>query len=103
IGVSTHDRQQVADAVALGPAYIAYGPVYATTTKAHPDPVQGVAALRAAVAAAGSIPVVAIGGITPTRAAELYATGVTALCAISAVNGAANAARAAQQLRRPEA
>ena len=88
IGVSTHDLGQVLRAVDLAPAYIAYGPVFATTTKANPDPVQGIPALGAAVKAAGSIPVVAIGGITRHAAAQIYATGAASICAISAVNAA---------------
>lgn len=100
IGVSTHDLAQVERAVALAPAYIAYGPVFQTTTKQNPDPVQGLAALRAAVDAAGDIPVVAIGGIAPAHAPALYASGATALCAISSVNGAGDVAAAARQLAR---
>jgi thiamine-phosphate pyrophosphorylase len=101
LGVSTHDLEQVARAMAHGPAYIAYGPVFATTTKLDPDPVQGLGALGEAVAAAGGIPVVAIGGITPELANMLFATGVTALCAISAVNRAPDVAAAARPLCRP--
>jgi thiamine-phosphate diphosphorylase len=86
-GISTHNPVQVAEAVAARPAYIAYGPVFPTSTKQNPDPVQGLAALRAAVELAGDIPVVAIGGVTPAQAAALYETGVASLCAISAVNG----------------
>lgn len=100
IGVSTHDLQQVRAAAALAPAYIAYGPVFATTTKQNPDPVQGIRALRAAVKAAGDIPVVAIGGITPHTAAAVYAARATSICAISAVNAAADVAAAAHALRR---
>ena len=100
IGVSTHDLEQVRRAVALAPAYIAYGPVFATTTKQNPDPVQGISALRAAVQAAGTIPVVAIGGITPASARLVYATRATSICAISAVNGARDVSRAAQAFRR---
>jgi thiamine-phosphate pyrophosphorylase len=99
-GVSTHDLRQVASAVAQRPDYIAYGPVFATTTKQNPDPVQGLAALRAAVAAAGTIPVVAIGGITPGTAREVYATGVASICAISAVNAAPDVAAAARAFAR---
>ena len=86
IGISTHDLGQVRCAVAARPAYIAYGPIFATTTKQDPDPVQGIDALRAAVDAAGGIPVVAIGGIRPSHARDLYATGASCLCAISSVN-----------------
>lgn len=102
LGISTHNPQQVAAALAGAPDYLAYGPVFTTTTKENPDPVQGLAALRAAVAqvraADPALPIVAIGGITPDRAADLYATGVTSLCAISAVNRAPDVALAARAL-----
>jgi thiamine-phosphate pyrophosphorylase len=77
--------------------------VFATTTKSNPDPVQGLDALRAAVAAAGGRPVVAIGGITAAQAqaVEVYRTGAHAICAISAVNGARDPREAARQLARP--
>ncbi len=98
IGVSTHDLDQVRRACEGGADYIGYGPVFATQTKENPDPVQGLAALRAAVREAGTTPVVAIGGITPDRAAALYATGAAALCAISAVTGAVDVTGAARSL-----
>ncbi|MEO8845107.1 MAG: thiamine phosphate synthase [Kofleriaceae bacterium] len=91
IGISTHDLAQVRAAVAGGADYLGYGPVYATRTKANPDPVQGLAALRAAVTAAGPTPIVAIGGIAPGHAREVYAAGAAAICAISAVNDAGDA------------
>lgn len=101
-GISTHNPQQLAAALAGAPAYVAYGPVFTTTTKENPDPVQGLAALRAAVAQVRavdvSLPIVAIGGITPADVGALYATGVTSLCAISAVNGASDVALAARAL-----
>jgi thiamine-phosphate pyrophosphorylase len=100
IGISTHDLEQVQRAVSLAPAYIAYGPVFATSTKQNPDPVQGIAALRAAVRAAGVVPVVAIGGITPAVARQVYAARATSICAISAVNNAPDVAAAGQALRR---
>jgi len=90
IGISTHNPQQVEVAIRARPEYIAYGPVFATSTKQNPDPIQGLDALRAAVALAGDIPVVAIGGVTPAHAPALYAAGIAAICAISSVNGAAD-------------
>jgi thiamine-phosphate pyrophosphorylase len=100
IGVSTHNPQQVQAAVSQRPAYIAYGPVFATTTKRNPDPVQGLEALLEAVslATAADTPVVAIGGITPANAVAVFATGVTAVCAIGAVNGAEDVAAAARAM-----
>lgn len=99
IGVSTHDLEQMHRAVELAPAYIAYGPIFTTTTKENPDPVQGLAALRRAVCAAGTTPVVAIGGITPQVATAIYATRAASICAISAVNSAPDVARAARAFR----
>ena len=99
LGFSTHNPDQVRAAVAAGADYLGFGPVFATTTKANPDPVQGLEGLRAAVAAASGRPVVAIGGITPDRAPELYAAGATALCAISAVNQARDVRDTARQFQ----
>ncbi|HUS31073.1 MAG TPA: thiamine phosphate synthase [Kofleriaceae bacterium] len=100
IGVSTHNLHQVEAAVAQRPDYIAYGPIFETTTKQNPDPVQGLDALRVAVEAAGTSPVVAIGGITPAHAADVYAAGAAAICAISAVNNAADVVAAARAFAR---
>ena len=100
IGISTHDLAQVRAACAGVADYIGFGPVFATRTKANPDPVQGLDGLAAAVRAA-TVPVVAIGGIALDAAAAVYATGVHALCAISAVNDAPDVGRAAQRLRGP--
>jgi thiamine-phosphate pyrophosphorylase len=73
VGVSTHDLDQLARALAHRPAYVAYGPVYPTQSKAAPDPVVGLAGLRAAhaIARGAGVPLVAIGGITAERAAEI--------------------------------
>ncbi len=82
LGISTHDVSQVERAALLGADYLGFGPIYATTTKANPDPVQGISGLRRAVVAARGIPIVAIGGITPRAAPALYAAGAAAVCAI---------------------
>ncbi|CAN5853252.1 thiamine phosphate synthase [soil metagenome] len=100
IGVSTHNIVQVRAAVDGGADYLGYGPVFATTTKENPDPTQGLAALRAAVVAAGKTPVVAIGGVTPAHAVDVYSTGVAAICAISSVNTAGDIAAAGRSLAR---
>src|SRR5580704_11898423 len=73
VGVSTHDLDQLARALAHRPAYVAYGPVYPTASKAITDPVVGLAGLHAAhgLAHAAGIPLVAIGGITLERAPDV--------------------------------
>jgi thiamine-phosphate pyrophosphorylase len=101
IGVSTHNLAQVRAACEAGADYLGFGPVFATTTKHNPDPVQGLDALCAAVAAAAGRPVVAIGGITAAHAGAIYRTGAHAICAIRAVNGARDPRDAARQFARP--
>ena len=87
VGVSTHEASEVAAALGSGacapPDYLAFGPVYPTTSKADAEPVVGIAALAGVVARAGGRPVVGIGGIDLARAAEIGAAG-----ALAAVIGA---------------
>lgn len=84
IGVSTHNIEQVRQACETGADYLGFGPVFATTTKDNPDPVQGIEGLSAAVRAS-TRPIVAIGGITVDQATAVARTGASAICAISAV------------------
>ncbi len=85
IGLSTHTPAQLAGAVHLPVSYVAYGPVFATTTKAHPDPVVGLAgvALAAGVLASSGLPLVAIGGITLATAADVRRAGAASVAVIS--------------------
>lgn len=99
IGISTHDVAQVREACAAGADYLGFGPVFRTTTKERPDPVQGVAGLAAAVIAAAGVPVVAIGGITARDVPDIYRSGAHALCAISAVNATSDPRAAAGQFQ----
>jgi thiamine-phosphate pyrophosphorylase len=73
VGVSTHDPRQLGEALASAPDYVAYGPVFGTTSKSRPDPVVGVAGLAAAAAVcrAHGVPLVAIGGLSGARAFEV--------------------------------
>src|SRR5438067_497718 len=73
LGVSTHSEAQARAAVAGGADYLGFGPCFPTTTKLNPDPVVGLDAL-ARVCALG-VPVVAIGGITVERVAEVARAG----------------------------
>jgi thiamine-phosphate pyrophosphorylase len=103
IGISTHNLAQVRAACEAGADYLGFGPVFATTTKERADPVQGLDALRAAVAEADGRPVVAIGGITAAEAAGVYRTGASAVCAIRAVNEARDPRDTARQFSRSPA
>lgn len=70
IGISTHCEAELREAIALRPDYVAFGPVFDTTSKERPDPVVGVEGLRRAseLARAAGVPLVAIGGIDHLRA-----------------------------------
>ena len=82
LGVSTHNLDQLHDANA-GPAdYVAYGPVFATTSKQQADPVVGLAGIRAARAATRK-PLVAIGGITRANAASVLQAGADSVAVLS--------------------
>ncbi len=85
IGRSTHTPAQLEAALADAVTYVAYGPVFATATKADPDPVVGLDGIRAAAAraAAAGRPLVAIGGITIETARAVTAAGATAVAVIS--------------------
>jgi thiamine-phosphate pyrophosphorylase len=76
VGVSTHSLEQLEAALALRPDYVAFGPVFPTTSKTNPDPVVGVSGLALAYSRsrAAGIPLVAIGGITYERARSIVAT-----------------------------
>jgi thiamine-phosphate pyrophosphorylase len=97
VGVSTHALDQAKTAAAGGADYIGFGPVFATYTKSDADPVVGLVALQEA-AAAVSIPVVAIGGITLDNVAAVARAGASAAAVIAAVDGAPDRTLAGQTI-----
>ena len=99
IGVSCYDRPQSARAAAAGGAdYVAIGSVFASATK--PGAVRASLEHIATARAAGGLPVVAIGGITPANAAEAIAAGADMVAVISAVFDAPDVAAAARDFAR---
>jgi thiamine-phosphate pyrophosphorylase len=78
LGTSCHSVSDAQEAAALGCTYITAGHVYATACK--PDlPPRGIAFLRQ-VCRSVSLPVYAIGGITPAHAEEIRHAGAAGLC-----------------------
>ena len=69
--------------------YIGAGPVWETPSKLDADPAIGLAALREICAATG-IPVVAIGGIDATNAAECIRAGAAGVAVVRAAGEAAS-------------
>lgn len=65
--------------------YIAFGPIFATATKEHPDPVAGLGELERCRDIVGRRPLVAIGGVDTTNVLEVYAAGASSAAVISAI------------------
>ena len=83
IGFSTHNPEQAKLATALPVDYLAFGPIFQTSTKENPDPVAGLIALREVGTIKGSLPLVAIGGITRANAVEVLKAGADAVAVIA--------------------
>src|SRR5207249_2377324 len=64
IGLSTHNLSQVLKAIRLPIDYLAIGPIFSTPTKKDTAPELGLQGLREVRKVVGSLPLVAIGGIT---------------------------------------
>ncbi|ODR96607.1 thiamine-phosphate diphosphorylase [Methyloceanibacter stevinii] len=82
LGISTHSDEELGIALAAGPDYVALGPVYPTLLKKMPWAPQGldrVTAWKAKV----PCPLVAIGGLTPDRAAGVLEAGADTLAVIT--------------------
>lgn len=87
IGYSTHSVEQAAAAAKMPIDYIAIGPIYPTDTKEDTEPVIGIEGIAAVRAAIGSIPLVAIGGISNSRISGVLAAGADSVAMISALYG----------------
>jgi thiamine-phosphate pyrophosphorylase len=82
LGVSTHNFAQVREADGGLADYIAIGPVFATGSKANPDPVVGLDGVRQARALTRK-PLVAIGGITRANCRSVIDAGAESVAVIS--------------------
>jgi thiamine-phosphate pyrophosphorylase len=99
IGASCYDdltrAQQCVDA---GADYLAFGSFYPSTVK--PGAARATPALLREARSRWSLPLVAIGGITPSNAASLLAAGADALAVISALFQVSDTDAAARAFRR---
>ena len=83
VGLSTHDPAQLEAAAGAPVDYLAFGPVFGTTSKDSAYDARGEAALLRAVRAAAPRPLVAIGGMKLERAAEVLGAGAASVAVIS--------------------
>jgi thiamine-phosphate pyrophosphorylase len=82
LGISTHSLDELDNALAAGPDYIALGPIYPTKLKAMPWKPQGLARIgewRSKI----TCPLVAIGGITLERVADVLAAGASSAAVVT--------------------
>jgi thiamine-phosphate pyrophosphorylase len=95
VGASVHSCQEAVDAEGTGAAWVFFGPVYDTPSKRAYGPPQGLLALEQ-VCRAVHLPVIAIGGITPERVADVRQAGAAGVAVISAILAAPSPAVATQ-------
>ncbi|HKS96069.1 MAG TPA: thiamine phosphate synthase [Terriglobia bacterium] len=81
IGISAHTLAQIQEANRSPADYVAFGPIFATSSKERPDAVVGLDGLRRARQATRK-PLVAIGGITLANAAAVIEAGADSVAVI---------------------
>jgi thiamine-phosphate pyrophosphorylase len=84
VGASTHSLEEARAAEEAGADWVIFGPVYDTPSKRRYGAPQGLVALERVTQAVG-VPVIAIGGVTPERVAEVCAAGARGVAVISAI------------------
>jgi thiamine-phosphate diphosphorylase len=98
VGRSTHTKEQLLAARDEDVDYVAFGPVFGTTSKDSEYAKRGLDALAEAVSLASPRPLVAIGGIGADDVAALRKMGASGIAVISVVAGAKNPTAAAKDL-----
>ena len=98
MGRSVHSAEAARRAEAEGADYLVAGPVY--ETRSHPGVEPAGLALIGKIAPAVRVPVLAIGGITTERVAEVVRAGASGVAVISAVLAQREPRAAAEALRR---
>ena len=85
LGLSTHDDEELENALRAKPDYIALGPIFPTTLKSMRFAPQGIAKISEWKKRIGSIPLVAIGGIKLEQAKAIFAAGADSIAVVSDV------------------
>jgi thiamine-phosphate pyrophosphorylase len=88
VGRSTHTTAQLEATRKEDVDYVAFGPVFGTTSKASEYSARGIVALERAVRLAAPRPLVAIGGIEQRHLSDLCKAGVAGFAVISIVASA---------------
>ncbi|MEB2270351.1 thiamine phosphate synthase [Bacillus safensis] len=99
LGVSTHNLDEVKQAMKDGADYVGMGPVYPTETKKDTRSVQGVSLITEVRRHGLQIPIVGIGGITYDNAAPVIQAGADGVSIISAISQSTDPKKAAEELK----
>ncbi|RYG72291.1 thiazole tautomerase TenI [Lentibacillus lipolyticus] len=97
IGCSVHSVKEAANAAEDGADYVTYGHIFESGSKPGVEP-RGLAGLREVVQQT-SIPVVAIGGITPDNTKEVLESGAAGIAVLSGILLAEDPLAAVQRYR----
>jgi len=97
IGVSVSCTAEAVKAAEDGATYIGVGHIFPTFSKDKPSAPLGTAAIRP-IALTAQLPVIAIGGIEQSNAAEVIRAGASGIAVISAVSGSDDPVAAAREL-----
>jgi len=90
LGISTHDEAELERALAAAPDYVALGPIYPTLLKVMPWEPQGLGRIRTWKTRIGTLPLVAIGGLTVARLAGVFAAGADVAAVVTDIVRAAD-------------
>jgi thiamine-phosphate pyrophosphorylase len=99
LGGTARDPERARLLVAEGADYLGVGPAWPTTTKTGLPDALGPAGVGA-VATAVDVPVIAIGGVTAARVADLLAAGAAGVAVVGAVSAAPDPGAATRDLLR---
>lgn len=83
LGLSTHDDTELETALAAEPDYVALGPVYPTILKAMKWAPQGLDRVAIWKKLVGTVPLVAIGGLTVERMPGVFAQGADSAAVVT--------------------
>ncbi|MDH4195337.1 MAG: thiamine phosphate synthase [Nitrospirota bacterium] len=100
IGISTHNPEQVRMATEEGADYLGFGPIFSTGTKANLDPLVGIEGVFG-VRGLTTLPIFAIGGITPDSVPALHAAGANGVAVASTILDAVDRPRMFAQFMAP--
>ncbi|MHB0953490.1 MAG: thiamine phosphate synthase [Allorhizobium sp.] len=86
LGISTHDEAELETALTVEPDYVALGPIYPTILKQMKWVPQGLDRLSAWRHRVGTLPLVAIGGLTVDRLDGIFSHGADSAAVVTDIS-----------------